>query len=236
MTRLPKILFAGLGLVLNLVAIAFLLGSSQLNRVIEFGVERALGHVCQTDVTVEEVLFAPTEERIQIKGLAIQNPLDFPPSEAMRVETLTVEYDTQSIWSSGAPVVRRIALEGTKVAVLLKNKKGTNLGALAKTALEAGGEDDWGAPSGVTREFVVQRVECDGVGVTFSTNLLPKARADLKVKGFEIDEVGEREGVVTAGMLTAEIMRAILNSSTSVRGLNKPATRILFGELQQLPT
>jgi hypothetical protein len=187
-------------------------------RVIERGASEQLGVATE----IRSLLLRPLSGILSLRGLEIANPPDYAGA-FLRVERARGDLDVSTL-RQDVIVVREIALDGVEVT-LEERRGGSNYDAIVAN-LDRGTKPAAAAPgpSVRVRELVVRNVT-----------------AHVRIAGsppvsFEIPEIHLRElggpGGADAGVITAEVVRAILTSvATQVPGVPVALAGRLLGRL-----
>jgi len=110
---------------------------------------------------------------------------------------------------------------------------GVNLAALLRETERTGLERTADQPRGVRREYLVKRLTCEGARIEFTTGMTPGSTMGLDIAPFTLEDVS-REHPVTAGQLSAIVMKSHLKESLTFKGLFRPIGEYLQKELDRL--
>lgn len=211
------------GTVLILAAVAALLLLTRAGTYTTDIVADALTRAAKVEVRVDEVRILPLRRTVEIQGLTLMNPPSFKPKPAIEVARLALQVDLRTLFST-SPRVEQAVVDGAHVHIRYKLGKGTNLGALATRASEAGEE---------ARSFVIDEFRCQGAKVSLSANVVPVSSLSFELAPFALSgDVGTRP--LTTGELTAIFLRTVLHETVTVKGLLRPVGNLIRDEIRGL--
>lgn len=211
------------GTLLILAAVAALLLLMRADTYATDVVARALTRAAKTEVRVEKVRISPLRRTVEIQGLTLMNPPSFKPKPAIELDRLALQVDLRTLFSK-SPRVEQVVVNGAHVYIRYKLGKGTNLGALAVRASEAGEKE---------RSFVIDEFRCQGAKVSLSANVVPAPPVSFELAPFALSgDVGKRP--LTSGDLTAIFLRTVLHETVTVKGLLRPVGNLIRDEIRGL--
>jgi len=218
-----KAVLITVGTLLILAAVAALLLLTRADTYATDAVAGALTHAAKTEVRVDEVRIAPLRRTVEIHGLTLMNPPSFKPKPAIEVDRLALQVDLRTVFSK-SPRVEQAVVDGAHVHIRYKLAKGTNLGALAALASEAGENE---------RSFVIDEFRCQGVKVSLSANVVPAPPVSFELAPFALSgDVGQRP--LTTGEVTAIFLRTLLHETVTLKGLLRPVGNLIRDEIRGL--
>lgn len=232
MKALIKFIVTAIGLALILIALLVILIGARFDTGLKRGIERSLGFVYQTEVSIDEVSIVWSKEAIEIGGLTIYNPPQFKQGEAMRFASILVQVDVSTVLSD-TPTIAEIVVQDARINLRHEAAVGTNLGKLDENASRLRGKPlESDAPKSASHAYVVKRLKCDGAMLSLSSNVLPVSSLELAIEPFEMDDLGSESAVSTADVCVL-FMRNVLKEGISVKGILKPMADVISRELQR---
>ncbi|MBX7255828.1 MAG: hypothetical protein K1Y02_05665 [Candidatus Hydrogenedentes bacterium] len=232
MKALLKFIVTSIGLVLILIGLGVILIGTRFDSGLKRGIERGLGYVYDTEVTVDEVSVVWSKEAIEIGGLTIYNPKEFKKGEAMRFASILVQLDLPTVFSE-TPTIKEISVVDARINLRHEAGVGTNLGKLDENASRLRGKPlASDAPKSAKHAYIVRRLKCDGAMLALSSNVLPISSLELAIEPFEMTDLGSDSPVSTADLCVL-FMRNVLKEGISVKGILKPMADVISKELQR---
>ena len=235
MARLFRLMIISVGMALILAAVAALVLAPRLDGVLKAAVERRLGYLYMTEVTVAEVKPAWFRQTLDMRGISILNPPTFRPKPAVTLDHVSVRFDLKSFLTE-IPTIHEVFVKGIKVSLRYELGDGTNIGLLAKNAAErekATSGAPVAEPKGLRRRIAVEKFACDGATIELSTNLLPLASPSVRIRPFTLKGFGEGNPV-PAPRMAVLFLRSVMTEALTAKGLLKPVFALLTRELQDL--
>lgn len=233
MKSVLKFLATAIGLVLVLVAIMAIFMSAQFTNTLDGSIERTLGYIYQTQVTVDDVSLAPSRRTLTIEGITVFNPEPFRAGPAMEIGEVVITANPLAFMRD-TPSFDEIVIKDAKVHLRYEAGRGTNLGKLDQSAARLGGSGaDMRGDKQAQRRFLIRKFRCDAAHVELEANFLPGPRLAFDIEPFEMDEVSGDARVSTMELCLLFI-RSIFRESLSLRGLMRPVAEKLSEEWQRV--
>jgi len=228
-----RFLVTATGLVLILMALGIILFSTQAGSAADLAIERGLGYVYQSKVTVDRVTFLPRESSIAVHGLAVFNPAPFKEGAAIEIEEIFIRVDAATLLSE-MPVVNEIVLRGAEFNVRYEAGRGTNLGKLDENAsrLQSTGNST-GYSALLSRNYSITEFRSETSQLNVSAGFIPGAGLNLTLAPFDVQGLGGSGPVSTARICTL-LIRNVFREALSMRGLIQPVADRFNDELQRL--
>lgn len=227
MKSLLKFFLTSLGMVLILTGVGSILLLTQVERYFTRVIEEVMEETFDTAASIDSISIDPGKRSLLIHDFALANPQGFKEGPALESEVVRIQFDLPSLITD-EPIVELISFEGMDVYYRYEFAQGSNLKKTAKVVikrLEAYESSD--------RRFVVKTLRIDGAKVHFSTNLIPKASANLNVVHLELTDLQEAEPLTTAD-LTSILLRSLLKEIVTMKGLMSPVLRALKNDIDEM--
>jgi uncharacterized protein involved in outer membrane biogenesis len=224
-----KFSFIALGLVLIALGLSAILFVSRA-QVARHGLEETLTYCFGAETSVESLAIAPSLDAVELKGLTVANPPNFPEGTAITAEKIRISFDLASLLQE-TPTLSLIRVEGAHFHLRHSLGQGVNLGQLAKHAVDLAGSTD--GPRGAQRKVIINRLEVEDAKLSLDNALLPEDALALEVPSIAIDDVGG-DAPISTGQAGAEILQRVLSESLSLQGVMKPLADALQNELGSL--
>lgn len=214
---MKKIILSLLALILILAAGTFGYLYFSLNGLVKKAVETIGPKVTRTTVSLNSAVLSPLSGSGQLNGLTIDNPQGFSSSRAIRVGSITVTMDKNSLLSKTILINEiliarpEITLEGTlsgnNLGELMKNIKSFGSEAKSKKGEESSSERS-------SRRFIVKRILIESPRLTVAASALNQRIAQsLPLSTIELNDVGSDGSGISAPDLACQIMTPLLTSA-----------------------
>ena len=225
MKKLLLILLSVFVLVVVLVLIA---GSALLEKAVVAGVETVGPEITQAPVELEDVKISLSSGKCSIIGLNVGSPDGFKSEYVMRLKTLRLKLQPQSLFRDKI-VVDELVIDAPELIYETK-LTGTNLGAILKHVNEFSGGDEGAPPSAADEEatggkrFEVRLIKVTNGKVTLANQLLQGEQLVVSLPPIEIRDLGSGPEGATLGdivrrtlaSINAETVKAVAQSGHSV--------------------
>lgn len=109
-----------------------------LEKIARVGVEKIVGFVLETNVSLKSVSLDPKDGNFELNGLSIANPKGFTSENAMELEKVRLEADIKSLFSN-EPFIKLVNVGGATVNAELNVSRGINLKKFLDSASRFGG-------------------------------------------------------------------------------------------------
>jgi len=228
-----KKLFVGLiVLVVIIVGVGGFIGSN-LDSIIKTAVEKYGSEATQTKVQLNRVRLAITSGEGSISGFRVGNPQGFSSNDAIKVGSVSVKVNAQSIAGNGPIVIDEIAIDGPQINYEVTAEGNSNLQTIQKNTMSYAGVDKAGskkqekaeAKDGGRKLIIKDLYVRDGkVGVSHA--LLQGKNLDAMLPVIHITNIGKNSG----GATMAEVAEQVLGSITA--GAMKAANVDIAKELK----
>jgi hypothetical protein len=238
MTRTRIALIAGAGLLL-LAAVAAYLLLSNLDHLVERGIETYGSRAAGTRVSVDKVDIDLRRGRGSIRGLTVANPPGFGSEPIFALGEISLALEIASL-SSPAAVIEEIRIDAPAFVYELNAQGGSNLSALEKNLQQSSRKKKPQQPSAKeeSRRFRIKLLQiAAGKGIVDLTAGGDK-RYEGRLKRITLKNLGGRQGV-TAEELADAVLEALIRELEQVamrqgtRKLLQGATDEALRRLQQ---
>ena len=224
-----KVALAAVGLILIALGVAAIVAGLRVEKSAKTGIERTLSYVYGTRVTVDDVSVSFGDQMLELKGLTVYNPSEFPAGPAMQFGSIVVKPELRSLLGD-TPTINEVVVRDGKVNLRYELRKGTNLGQLAATASRFAETENQDAPWGARRTFVIKELRTEAAVIDLSANVLPLANVELDVSPFTLKELSS-DRPVQAAELSAVFIRSLLTEGVTLKGVLEPVGDRLQTEL-----
>lgn len=216
------------GLLLIGITIGTVLLLTQFEGALREGLTRKASQILKADVHLEAVRIDWSAQALDFKGVSVFNPEGFTDREAMRIESLQVRPQWTTVFSK-TPVIREVALQGTRVHLQYKLGAATNLGAMMAharhwTALQAEGER-WV----LGRPMTVAEIQSAPVALVHASMDPPVLEGTVTVEAFRVADPGNGEAVTGARVIHL-VLKSLMKQFTLTNGLSDGLRELLIGE------
>jgi hypothetical protein len=225
-------------ILIGLVALLLVLGLAAfffLDSIVRGAVEKGGAHATGTQVTLDKADFALTSGKLDLGGLAIQNPEGFKQEPCFSAKTIHAAWQNGTIFSDEL-VIDEIALDG--LTVNLERAGGrTNFGKILQHIQEIsgkGGDEKKPAPdTGAKRTLVVKHVKITNIGTTVHLEGVPLASgsASVNVPLVELHDFrsdGTTQQIIAK--LTGAVVSAVIDATVDAGNATLP--KEILGDLK----
>lgn len=214
------LLFIGVGFIIYKS-----LGS--LDSAIQQAVEKYGSEILQTDVRLRQVNLDITEGKAALSGLHVGNPKGYKTDYAMKVESLRVNLDLDSITSS--PVLIKEVLIEAPDLIYEKIDGVSNFDALLNNidAYTGGGssekqEDDSGA------KLVIENLRINDGKVGVSYKIMQGKTMTVPLPDIHLKDIGKDKGGASPGEVAKQVMGKMTSSiGSALGGIKDGAGKVL---------
>ncbi|MBM3290307.1 MAG: hypothetical protein FJY92_09165 [Candidatus Hydrogenedentes bacterium] len=233
MKSIFRFIVTSIGLLLIVMAVGAIMLGTQAGGVADAALERLIGYVYQTEVTIDHVVFLPRERAVLVQGLTIHNPPPFKTGPAIAMGELLVRVDPMTLLSS-KPVVREAVMRDAEIYVRYEIGRGANLGKLDENARRFKTSPPTAqGPMLASREYVINSFRSEKAKLDISASFVPGSSLQLDIAPFTLEDLSSQTPVSTT-QIGSLFIRSLLREAVTVRGLMKPVADKLNDELLRL--
>ncbi len=205
-----KFIMTATGLLLIGIAVGIILLSTQLEGLATGQVERRMGNMLGTDVSVEKIRWAPLELGIALDQVTVFNPPAFKPEPAIYCESILIRFRPETVFSE-TPTIAKVSVEGMDLT-LRYGSEGANLLTLAGNARDFAEAE--AARENRRRKPVIETVAC----AESKLRIAPGPPIPLTIAAFEVKK---EEGVagIPAAKGVSVLLRSVFEEALTLRGL-----------------
>jgi hypothetical protein len=204
---LKKIFLAAIAAVVIVVAVAVVLVTSQLDRMVADAVEAYGRAATGTSVSVGGVDVALTDARGTVDRLTIGNPEGFTTDYALRINDIQLTLDLISL-SSDAPVVTEMLLSDAHLNAEQRGEA-TNLTDIQRYMTQSGGEPPPDTAAAEEARIIIDRFRLTNARVTLTSDYLSEPET-LELGDVVVDGIGRGSGGATYSQATEAVLAPIL--------------------------
>ncbi len=220
---MKKILIVA-GVLAALAVIGLLIVAMNLGSIVKAGVETVGPTLTKTTLKLDKASFSLFAGRAELDGLSVGNPTGFKSESAITVGEVVLQVKPSSVASDvveideitiKAPVITyEQGMSGNNLSKLLANVN-ESTASLTGTK-EPAKKEDKSAPAAPASEkrFRVKLVRVEGATVKVSATILGGTALPIPLPPITIENIGTTGPGVTAGELTAEVLRQVLSGVT----------------------
>ncbi|HWL17042.1 MAG TPA: hypothetical protein VNR00_15645 [Opitutus sp.] len=193
---------------LALVLIAYVAGYFFLGSIVKAGVNNVGPKVTQTKVELGGATISPVTGSGTLSNLAVGNPAGWSDANAFYLGRVHVEVAPASLLSDTI-VIDDLVIENPELTYETR-VVASNIGDLLKN-IEAsvGGKDQPQDQNAKPRKFIVKHFKLADGKVTLGVG---PAALPLPLPGLELNDLGVKEGGLTAGQLSVAVVRQVLTN------------------------
>jgi len=223
---MKKILLILTAVVLVAVAGAFGYLYLSLNSLVKKAVETVGPKITRTDVKLASAVLLPLSGSGSLNGLVIGNPEGFGKSYAIKVGSISISVDRDSLFSDTIIIneilIKRtsITLEGTlqgnNLGKLMQNIKSYDSGSKPSTEKK---QTSSSSPSS-SRKFLVKRVLVTGTELNVAASALGQSVSQsLPLGVLHLENLGSDGSGISAAAISQQILTPLINSAIR-QGIN----------------
>lgn len=215
MSRPGKIVLGFVGTLIVLAIIAVAVVFTNLNRLLKYGVEEYGPSITGTAVSLNEVDVSPFSGKGELHGLEIGNPEGFEGDYAFKLDGIKVQLVPETL-RNDTVVVKEILIGGARLHAQFKGTK-SNLQQILDNVKKSSGasaeaEQPGEAQPTKAQKFIVKEFRFTGGEVTASSDVAQVSRT-AKIPAFEVQDIGNASGGVTAAELTEQLLRPMIDKA-----------------------
>lgn len=219
-----KFFLTGVGLVLILIGVGFLLLFTQAQDFLGARVGRVVSEALGADARIGGIGLEPSIRAVVLKDFALKNPAGFQEGDALTCGSVLVVFSLRTLLNK-EPAISLIELKDAHVYNRHEIGKGTNLAALAKQYGETPQREDLA--------FTVDKLVCEEGKLHLSTNLLPGASVPINLADIEMVDLAHGQPITTE-YTTSLFLRTLLQEVLTVKGLGASLYNTISEELKGL--
>jgi len=210
MTKTARSIIVVLVALIAITAIAVYWLVSNLDSIVAGAIEKAGSQATGVPVAVSGVSISLKEGRGEIRGLTVGNPAGFDGPYALKLGSIALAIDTESIGSD--PVrIKQISVDGARLLAEIKVGAGINLAKISDN-LGSGGKDTSPAGSGGQGpRIVIERFDFTNASMT----LKAPAREDRtqNLGDIHVTNIGEGSGGATAAQAASQLLGPVIREA-----------------------
>ncbi len=217
---MKKIMVGAIGLVAVVIAVAVFLFSN-LNGIIQDGVEKIGSEATQATVTLDKVDISITSGSGVLSGLIVGNPSGFKTPSAFELGGIAIQIDTDSI-GGDVIIIKEIVITAPKITYELTGTA-SNIDAIQKnvdayaekfsSSDNSGGSPNTNSGGGETK-LVIENLYIRDGSVGVSAGFLAGKKLETSLPDIHLKDIGK----ASDGASPAEIAQKIIAAMTSGTG------------------
>jgi hypothetical protein len=216
---MKKILLILTAVVLVAVAGAFGYLYLSLNSLVKKAVETVGPKITRTDVKLASAVLLPLSGSGSLNGLVIGNPEGFGKSYAIKVGSISISVDRDSLFSDTI-IINEILIKKTSIT-LEGTLQGNNLGKLMQNikSYDSGSKPSSekkqtsSSPSS-SRKFLVKRVLVTGTELNVAASALGQSVSQsLPLGDLHLENLGSDGSGISAAAISQQILTPLINSA-----------------------
>ncbi len=198
-----KVLGVAVIVVLLLVVGVFVYVSYNTNSIVKNAIETMGTQYLGAPVQVKEVAITLQDGKGTLTNLEVGNPAGYDGAYALRIGAVAVELDVAHS-STELVVLKRVTIDGARVAAIAKTPKDTNFRVLSSNVPASGGS---------TIKLIIDKLDLTNTQATVSSPLLARAM-EVNVPDVHLTDIGRSSGGVDAGTVIAQVLAPITKAVT----------------------
>ena len=213
---MKKVLLIVVVVLAALVLITYVAGQFFLGSAVKTGVNNVGPRVTQTKVELNDASLSPFSGTGTLTGLTVGNPTGWSDTNALSLGRIHFDVEPTSVLSDTI-VINELVIDQPELTYETK-VVASNIGDLLKNieASVGGGTDKPDDPNAKPRKFIVKHFRLADGKVTVGVG---PAALPLPLPSLELNDLGVKEGGLTAGQLSFAVMRQVLaNVVTATTG------------------
>jgi len=213
---MKKILLILSAVVLVAVAGAFGYLYLSLNSLVKKAVETVGPKITRTDVKLASAVLLPLSGSGSLNGLVIGNPEGFGKSYAIKVGSISISVDRNSLFSDTI-IINEILIKKTSIT-LEGTLQGNNLGKLMQNikSYDTGSKpsSEKKQTSSASRKFIVKRVLVSGTELNVAASALGQSVSQsLPLGDLHLENLGSDGSGISAAAISQQILTPLINSA-----------------------
>jgi hypothetical protein len=204
---MKKILLFLVIALLAVVLIAYVAGQFFLGSAVEAGVNRVGPRITQTRVNLDDASLSPLNGTGTLRGLAVGNPAGWSEANAFYLGQVHLDVEPASVLSDTI-VINNLVIDQPEITYETRVVS-SNIGDLLKNieASVGGGAEKSDDPNATPKKYIVKHFALQNGKVTVGVG---PAALPLPLPPLELNDLGVKEGGLTAGQLAVAVTRAVL--------------------------
>ena len=213
---MKKILLILTAVVLVAVAGAFGYLYLSLNSLVKKAVETVGPKITRTDVKLASAVLLPLSGSGSLNGLVIGNPEGFGKSYAIKVGSISISVDRNSLFSDTI-IINEILIKKTSIT-LEGTLQGNNLGKLMQNikSYDTGSKpsSEKKQTSYASRKFIVKRVLVSGTELNVAASALGQSVSQsLPLGDLHLENLGSDGSGISPAAISQQILTPLINSA-----------------------
>lgn len=217
-----KVIGVAIALVLLLVIGVFVYVAYNTNSIVKNAIETIGPQYLGAPVRVKDVDISLQDGRGTLTDLEVGNPPGYEGPYAVRVGTVSVTLDVAHS-TSGLVVLKRVTIDGARVAAIAKTAKETNLRALSSNVPSS--------QNSSPIKLIIDELDLTNTQAVVSSPLLSKA-LEVIVPDVHLKDIGRSTGGADVGTVIDQVLAPITKAVT--RSLSEAGMRGLGVDPSQL--
>lgn len=217
-----KVIGVAIALVLLLVIGVFVYVAYNTNSIVKNAIETIGPQYLGAPVRVKDVDISLQDGRGTLTDLEVGNPPGYEGPYAVRVGTVSVTLDVAHS-TSGLVVLKRVTIDGARVAAIAKTAKETNLRALSSNVPSS--------QNSSPIKLIIDELDLTNTQAVVSSPLLSKA-LEVIVPDVHLKDIGRSTGGADVGTVIDQVLAPITKAVT--RSLSEAGMRGLGVDPNQL--
>ncbi len=198
-----KVIGVAVIVVLLLVVGVFVYFGYNTNVIVKNAIETIGTQYLGAPVRVKEVAIMLQDGHGTLTNLEVGNPPGYEGAYALRIGTIAVELDVAHS-NTQLVVLKRVTIDGARVAAIARTPKDTNLRALSSNVPASGG---------ATVKLIIDKLDLTNTQAAVSSPLLSRA-VEVNVPDVHLTDIGRSSGGVDAGTVIAQVLAPITKAVT----------------------
>jgi hypothetical protein len=217
-----KVIGVAIGLVLLLVIGVFVYVAYNTNSIVKNAIETIGPQYLDAPVRVKDVDISLQDGRGTLTNLEVGNPAGYEGPYAVRVGTVSVTLDVAHS-TSGLVVLKRVTIDGARVAAIAKSAKETNLRTLSSNVPAS--------KSSSPIKLIIDELDVTNTQAAVSSPLLSRA-LEVNVPDVHLKDIGRSTGGADVGTVINQVLAPITKAVT--RSLSEAGLQSLGVDPNQL--
>jgi hypothetical protein len=199
-----KVIGVAIGLVLLLVIGVFVYVAYNTNSIVKNAIETIGPQYLDAPVRVKDVDISLQDGRGTLTNLEVGNPAGYEGPYAVRVGTVSVTLDVAHS-TSGLVVLKRVTIDGARVAAIAKSAKETNLRTLSSNVPAS--------KSSSPIKLIIDELDVTNTQAAVSSPLLSRA-LEVNVPDVHLKDIGRSTGGADVGTVINQVLAPITKAVT----------------------
>ena len=217
-----KVIGVAIGLVLLLVIGVFVYVAYNTNSIVKNAIETIGPQYLDAPVRVKDVDISLQDGRGTLTNLEVGNPAGYEGPYAVRVGTVSVTLDVAHS-TSGLVVLKRVTIDGARVAAIAKSAKETNLRTLSSNVPSS--------KNASPIKLIIDELDVTNTQAAVSSPLLSRA-LEVNVPDVHLKDIGRSTGGADVGTVINQVLAPI--TKAVARSLSEAGLQSLGVDPNQL--